>query len=104
MITLAVVSISVHHERVGSVGAGPAKPTESARVETAPQIPTNSHPRDLEQEMIENENRRHSVPQEQVTTRAEGHDTSNVEHIEQGREGIGGHNGGGARQQFHIEV
>ena len=101
-----VVSIYVHRERSGAVGAGPAKPTESAGVETpaAPEIPTNTYPRDLEEEMIDNENRRNSLRQEQTPRLAEGHETSTIVPTEQGREEVEGQDDGGARRHFHIEV
>jgi hypothetical protein len=66
------VSIYVHRERVGGArpdSADPA-PAETTQPALAPQSAT--HPRDLEQEMIEHENQTHAVQQAQSLQQVEG--------------------------------
>ena len=75
----------IHRERVGGAGAESGDPTSaSATQSAAPQSTTR--PRDLEQEMIEieNQNQNHSNIQhpQQNPIQAEGHDVSQVEHLE----------------------
>jgi hypothetical protein len=107
-----VVSIYVHRERVGEAGvapsapAAPSEPTAVETTQTAPRSPTHSHPqpRDLEEEMIEEDYQRHSVEQVRSPPEPEGHDTSHVEHGEQGGERLHELDDRGARQHFNIEV
>jgi hypothetical protein len=83
---LVVVSIYVHRERVGGArpdSADPA-PAETTQPALAPQSAT--HPRDLEQEMIEHENQTHAVQQAQSLQQVEGHEAAHVEHVERGGE------------------
>jgi hypothetical protein len=98
-----VVSIWVHRERIGEDPAA-AEATVATATEPAPQLPPHQHPRDLEQEMIENENRTHPVQEMATPPQPEGRDASHVEHIEQGGERVQEHDDGSAGQHFSIEV
>lgn len=100
------MSIFVHRERIGATANEVAAKVETTQA--TPQSP--AHPRDLEQEMIENESRIHPVQQMPAPAQPEGPETSHVEHVEQGAgtgaggEMVDGHDNRGAGQHFHIEV
>ncbi len=83
MITLVVVSMHIHRERVGGAGAESGDPTSARATQSAAPQSTTCH-RDLDQEMIEIENQNHSNVRnpQQSPTQAEGHDVSQVEHLE----------------------
>lgn len=101
-----VVSIFVHRERVGEGGIDQAKPAAVETAQAAPRSPTHSHPhpQDLEEEMIEEDYRRRSVEQVQSQQQPEGHDASQVDHIEQRGERVEGHDNRVAGQHFNIEA
>jgi hypothetical protein len=75
----------IHRERVGGAGADSGDPTSASATQSAA-LQSTTRLRDLEQEMIEIENRNQSHSDIQHTqqnlTQAEGHDVSQVEHLE----------------------